>query len=127
VTEPTGRAKGGVARALTAERHSQIARNAALAKAAGPLVKATQGSLDHPLRIGDIEIPCYVLEDETRVLSQRGLQGGMGMSLSGSRAGEQRMAVFVDSVAAKGIPVKDLPARTRNPIRFVPSGGGNAV
>ena len=31
------------------------------------------GATDHPLVIGDIEIPCYVLEDETRVLVQRGM------------------------------------------------------
>lgn len=27
------------------------------------------------------EIPCDVLEDETRVLSQRGIVGGLGMKL----------------------------------------------
>lgn len=30
------------------------------------------GAADRPLKIGEIEIPCYVLEDETRVVSQRG-------------------------------------------------------
>jgi len=41
----------------------------------------------------------------------------MGMSLSGgSKIGEQRLAVFFDSLASKGIDVKDLPARIRNPI-----------
>ena len=35
----------------------------------GPL-KAIAGAQDRPLVIGDIEIPCYVLEDETRVLTQ---------------------------------------------------------
>ena len=34
---------------------------------------------DHPLHIGDVDIPCYVLEDGTRVLSQRGLIAGLGM------------------------------------------------
>lgn len=88
---------------------------------------ATHGAADHPLKFGDIEIPCYVLEDDTRVLSQRGLQGGIGMSHGGgSRTGEQRMAVFIDNLASKGIDVKDLAARIRNPIRFrVP--GGNSI
>ena len=30
------------------------------------------GAPNRPLRIGDIEIPCFVLEDGTRVLTQRG-------------------------------------------------------
>ena len=32
-------------------------------------LKVIAGTPDRPLVIGDIEIPCYVLEDETRVLS----------------------------------------------------------
>ena len=32
------------------------------------------------LVIGDIEIPCYVLEDETRVLSQRGVTASIGLN-----------------------------------------------
>jgi len=34
-------------------------------------LKVIAGTPDRPLIIGDIEIPCYVLEDETRVLSVR--------------------------------------------------------
>jgi hypothetical protein len=37
------------------------------------LPKATHGSSDHPLKIGDVEIPCYVLEDGRRVLSLGGM------------------------------------------------------
>ncbi len=33
-------------------------------------LKVIAGAPDRPLVIGDIEIPCYVLEDETRVLVQ---------------------------------------------------------
>jgi len=129
VDEATGRARGGIARAqaLTPEQRKEIGKRAAAARWSGPLFRATHGSLEHPLRIGDTEIPCYVLEDERRVLSQRGLQGGIGMSLGGSRTGEQRMAVFLDSIASKGIDIKDLSARIRNPIRFLPPGGGNAA
>ncbi len=127
--EPHGKARGGVARAksLTAEQRKAISRKGAIARWTGPLKRATHGSPDHPLKIGDIELQCYVLDDESRVLSQRGVQGGMGMSMSGgSKSGEQRLAVFFDSLAAKGIDVKDLPARIRNPIRFMLPGGGTA-
>ena len=124
----TGRSRGGYARAeaLSSEQRHEIARKAASARWSGaPVLQATHGSPDHPLRIGEIEIPCYVLEDGTRVLSQRGLQTGIGMSIGGSsRAGEQRMAVFVDAIAKKGLDVKDLTARIRSPIRFRPPGGG---
>mgnify|MGYP001586362284 CR=1 FL=1 len=52
----------------------------------------------------------------------------MGMGISGgSKAGEQRLAVFFDGLAAKGIDVKDLPARIRNPIRFIPPWGGSVA
>lgn len=43
------------------------------------------GAPDRPLVIGDIEIPCYVLEDETRVLSQRGVFGSVNATRGGPR------------------------------------------
>src|SRR3954447_17260583 len=71
--QPKGRAKGGHARAskLTPERRSEIARRAGKARhwhgdASSPVLQATHGSPDHPLKIGEVEIPCYVLEDGTR-------------------------------------------------------------
>ena len=123
-----GKARGGLARAeaLSPTHRREIAKNAAAARWSGDIKQATHGSEDHPLKIGDIEIPCYVLEDDTRVLSQRGLQTGIGMSISGGSFGEQRLAVFLDSLAQKGIDVKDLPARIRNPIKFRFGGGRTA-
>lgn len=40
----------------------------------------------------------------------------------GSSRGEQRLAVFIDGLASKGIDIKDLASRIRNPIRFRPPG-----
>lgn len=124
--------KGGKARAakVTPEARSQIAQAAAAARWAqtNKLPQATHGSAEHPLRIGDIEIPCYVLEDGTRVLSQRGLQTGIGMSVGGSsKSGEQRMVLFVDSLAKKGMDDRGLAARMRSPIKFRFPGGGRAA
>lgn len=87
--------------------------------------EAIYGAPDRPLRIGDIEIPCYVLEGDIRVLSQRGLQTGVGMSTSGGIAGAQRMAQFVGSLEKKGIDTKALSVRMASPILFRPMGGGN--
>ena len=41
-------------------------------------LKVVAGTPDSPLIIGDIEIPCYVLEDGTRVLSRGGILKAIG-------------------------------------------------
>ena len=41
-------------------------------------LKIIAGAADRPLIIGDIKIDCYVLEDETRVLSRGGFQAALG-------------------------------------------------
>jgi hypothetical protein len=117
---------GGTARAakLTARERSEIARAGAKAKwsKAGVAIKtipsAQYGSPDKPLRIGKTEIPCYVLDDERRVLVQRGLQTGIGMSTSGGVGGAHRMARFIASLEAKGVHTNDLSVRMSNPILF---------
>ena len=125
--ETAGKVKGGKARAaaLSAERRKEIARQGAAArKEAASLPKATHGSADRPLRIGEVEIPCYVLDDGTRVLSQRGLISGIGMSLGSSRSGDARHIVLFESEAMKSHVSNDLLAMLRNPIRFRPPHGG---
>jgi hypothetical protein len=42
----------------------------------------------------------------------------------GSTTGEQRIALFLDSLSQKGIDIKDLSLRIRNPIRFTQGGAG---
>ncbi len=49
--------------------------------------KAEYGSPDKPLKLGDFEIPCYVLDNEKRVLSQRELIKALGMGRGGSSLG----------------------------------------
>jgi len=117
--------KGGKARAqsLTPEQRSEQARRAVEARWSQNLPKATHGDLDHPLRIGNIEIPCYVLEDGRRVITQRGFQTALGMNESG---GARRLLNFVGNLAAKGIDCKDLESRVNEPIKFVPTDGGVA-
>ena len=41
-------------------------------------LKVIAGTQKHPLVIGGLEIECYVLEDETRVLSRGGFQAALG-------------------------------------------------
>ncbi|OUM01779.1 P63C domain-containing protein [Variovorax sp. JS1663] len=132
----TGRARGGAARAakLSPQRRSEIASIAARAKhhadeapsdALDRLPIATHGSLDRPVRIGEVEIHCYVLPDETRVLALRGLHSALGMSHGGGQGGVRKIAALMERFEKKGIPIKDLAARANSPIRFIPPHGGN--
>lgn len=136
--KPIGRARGGVARAakLSPEQRSEQARKAALSKKELALLpKATHGSEDHPLLIGDAKIPCYVLEDGRRVLTRAGLQTGIGMSASGAiKAGEHRLALFVSGLAERAAATDEafssrclvLASQLANPIRFRAPGANSA-
>ena len=137
-TRPTGRAKGGAARAeaLTPEQRKAIARKGADAKKElASLPRATHGSEDNPLRIGDVQIPCYVLEDGRRVLTRQGLQVGIGMSASGAiKAGEHRLALFTAGLAERAA-AKDpnfasrcslLATQLSTPVRFRSPNGSQA-
>jgi hypothetical protein len=90
-----------------------------------PPIFAEYGAPDRPLRIGVIEIPCYVLADTRRVLSQRGLQTGIGLSRAGGEGGARRIVALLTGLASKGLEIKDLIARVSHPIRFIPPHGGN--
>ena len=87
-------------------------------------LKVIAGAPDRPLVIGEIEIPCYVLENEKRVLAQRALQSGIGMSTSGGTGGAHRLARFIESFKKKGLDLTDLFVRIRSPVFFQPSGFG---
>lgn len=126
-------AKGGKARArsLPAEARKDIARRAASArwrsKEDGDLPKALCGGKE-PLRIGTLELPCYVLEDgvtdrdeDRRVITASALQQAIGMTPSG---GSPRLAAFAESVAPNSVAAQDLSSRLNSPIEFVlPQGG----
>jgi len=70
--EAIGRAKGGVARAdaLTANQQKSIAKNAAASRWDASIPVATHIG---ELKIGDLVLPCAVLPDGTRVISQTGM------------------------------------------------------
>lgn len=123
----TGRAKGGKARAdsLTKEQRSEIAKRAATARWKDPVLKATHGSADHPLKIGDLDIPCYVLEDGRRVLSLGGMVKALGMSIGGAGGGEgDRLVSFASGKSISPFISSDLASRMKTAIRFqAPTGG----
>lgn len=122
-----GKSAGGIARAakLTPERKQEIAMIAVKAKAAKKLLPiATHGSTDHPLRIGGIEIPCYVLEDGRRVLTMRGLQQSLGFSTGGGKDGARKIPTFLNKLGEKGLEINDLSVRANKPFDFVLPGSG---
>lgn len=125
---PSGKAVGAAARAeklSTAEKKAISVKANEAKKALASLPKATHDSGDHPLTIGEAAIACYVLDDGTRVLSQRTLQSGIGMSTGGASSGEHRLAALAHSIAEKSNKNNDLMVRSaklaeqlRNPIKF---------
>lgn len=128
--EAHGRAKGGLARAaaLTPERRREIASAAARTRHNRPLLKATHSGV---LEIADLKISCYVLEDGTRILSQRGLNEVFGLThgggVQGARDGGQKMPRFIGLKALEPYVSDDLTAGVSAPIRFTPPHGGNPV
>lgn len=76
-----------------------------------------------------------MLDSGVRVLSQRGLQTGLGMSIGGgSKVGEQRLVSFLVSLSEKTNQNKELSARIdslaerlRSPLKFrLPGGSATA-
>jgi hypothetical protein len=93
------------------------------------LPKAIFGSPDRPLRIGNLEIPCYVLEDGKRVLVQGGMLQSLNMSQgTGSRSlvGGDRLTKFIGGKRIKPYVTKELADMIKNPIHFTMSKGGTA-
>jgi len=111
------------AHALSPQHRQEIARMGVQAREERKkLPKATHGSAEHPLVIGEIKIPCYVLEDGTRVLSQRGMLEGLRIARKG---GGDRLAVFLSGKGISPFVNSELLAATENPIRFIHPEGGN--
>jgi len=83
MNKTTGRALGGIARAesVAPEKLSAIGKSGADArwKATGEIAART-GSI----MIGDMEIPCAVMEDGTRLLSERAITKAFGGKRGGS-------------------------------------------
>jgi hypothetical protein len=86
----TGRAQGGKARAASLSRDERvtIARRAALSRWTEDLPEAICGSPDRPLRIGDMAIQCYVLENGVRVLTQADFLEALGRHRKANVRGE---------------------------------------
>lgn len=123
--ETPGRAVGGRARAakLTSEQRKEIARRGAEARWA-ELPEAICGSADAPLRIGDIEVECYVLADDTRVITQGSFLRALGRHRSPRRTaideglppilqGQALRPFISEDVLKRAQPIPFMIGRTR--------------
>jgi hypothetical protein len=126
--ELTGRAKGGAARAakLTPARRSEIAKKASRARWDDDQVQdAICGSPDNPLRIGDTEIECYVLQDGTRVITQASFLEALGRHRKANvrREGEEQLPAILQGKALSRFLTPEIIDKAR-PVRFrLPTGG----
>lgn len=81
------------------------------------------GSPDKPLKIGGIEIPCYVVEGNKRVISQRGLYKALGITRGGASSkygtsGGARLERFFKSAGLESLITSDLRVALDEPIVF---------
>jgi hypothetical protein len=93
------------------------------------ILKAIYGSPDKPLVIGDIAIPCYVLEDGRRVLSQRGIITTLNMSKGTIDKNKRvdRMVAFLTGKALEPFVSSAVIEAANNPIIFkLPNNGSQA-
>jgi hypothetical protein len=123
--------KGGQARALrlSPSQRSEIAKKAAEARWDVP--KAAYSGV---LSLNDLELPCAVLEDGTRVLSQAGFLTGLGIKRGGVLAaaskgedGSAPLPYFVGHRALRPFIPKGLWAVLASPVKYRPDHGGVAA
>ncbi len=113
------------AKTLTKEERSAIARAAAIGRWGDNLPKATHGSEDRPLKLGNVEISCYVLEDGTRVLSQAGFLEALGRHRKArvrNPVGEDPVPAMIQGKSIKPFISDELREKTRPVVFRVPDG-----
>ncbi|MCW5715232.1 MAG: hypothetical protein KIT43_12030 [Bauldia sp.] len=124
MTDDTPQSLGGKARrdALTPEARTAIARDSAAARwrqiselrAAG--IELPLATHQGKMRVGELELDCYVLADGRRVFHKRGMARALGMKSAGGN-------VFLRAMKRKGLGSElpdELLAALESPINFKP-------
>lgn len=131
----TGRAKGGIARAakLTPAQRKEIAERASRARWGADVVPTAEyvGSL----KLGDLDIPCAVLPDGRRVLSQRGIMGALGRryggkdfkASEGNEDGGGKLPFYLAASTLKPFIDNELAAVVSTPIPYKHGKGGGVA
>ncbi|WP_426315491.1 P63C domain-containing protein [Methylobacterium fujisawaense] len=118
---------------MTPEERREVARAGAAARWAkadperASLPRAEFGDDNRPLQINGMSIPCFVLEDERRVLTFSGMQDALNMAKGGSMVpGMNRFELFASRDRIKPFISNELMERIRKPIVFISPSGGRA-
>jgi hypothetical protein len=126
-------AAGGRARAeqLSADERRAIARHAAVSRWTNQ--RLPQATHDGTLLIGEMELACAVLEDGTRLLSQRALTKAIGAPQGGhafarrSAGGVAELPIFLANERLKPFISVDLAASLTKPVEYLPKHGGRSA
>jgi hypothetical protein len=120
--------EGGKARAasLTKRERSDIARQAAAARWTDKLHRATH---DGTLPLGNAVIPCAVLDDGTRVLTQKEFMMALGRNPKPMGARSTEFELTPSILRGKAIKpfVSDELLASSRPVRFITRGGTLAL
>lgn len=114
---------------LTPEERKELAKKAAeqrwaMENAMPKPVPAICGSEESPLMLDDIEVQCYVVEGDKRIITLSGMQSALGLNLGG---GAGRLAEFIARIDPNSANANGLAVRLESPIRFTPPKGGKAA
>ncbi len=135
--EPSLASRGGSARAaaLSPEERQAIARRAAAARwqqevvADEPATEIPRATHVGDLRIGDISIPCAVLSDGRRLLSERAVAGTMGGKRGGrdwQRRREASVPVYLSASNIQPFVPASLAMALSQPLLYRTPGGAVA-
>jgi len=118
--EKTGKHRSGKARmeGLSEEQRSALGKSGAIArwsKSAAPVARAICGSDERPLVIGGIIIPCYVLEDEVRVITLDGMRSALDVQKRGNTPRFDELLAAIEPNSATG---NELAVKLHSPLKF---------
>lgn len=83
------------------------------------ILKSINDSGKTPLKIGTVEIPCYVLNNGQRVISQSGMLKALGMATgSAGKEGGDRLAKFAAQDRFNGLITNEVISMITNPMTF---------
>ncbi|MBC6445253.1 MAG: P63C domain-containing protein [Alphaproteobacteria bacterium GM202ARS2] len=87
------------------------------------MLKALYGSPEKMLKIGNVKVECYVLENQKRVLSGRGMQKAIGFGEQKTTSGN-KLRRFIEQESIQAYVPTKLREAIQNPVEFIRPGRG---